>query len=93
MFFWLWFKAFQRPLRLENGLARGGQKRSISFDMLQNMMIQKVDPKANKHYPTQLPLKTSFLLLINKVLPTLATLHSWLACWLVGWLDWWRWWG
>ena len=66
MLLWLGFKAFQH---LESGLARGGQKCSISFDTLQNMMIRGVGPETSEHYPTQLPLKASFLLLITMCCP------------------------
>ena len=65
MLLWLGFKAFQRPLRLESGLARGGAKSSSSFDLLQNMMLQGVGAKPSGGDPAQLPFKASCLLLIT----------------------------
>ena len=35
MLLWLGFKALQQAIQLESGLARGGQKSNISFDLLQ----------------------------------------------------------
>jgi len=88
MLLWLGFKAFQWLLRLESGLARGDPKSSISFDLLQNMMLQGVGAKPSGGDPAQLPFKTSCLLLITQCCP------RWRRCmagWLAGWLGWLGW--
>ena len=89
MLLWLGFKAPQRQIHLESGLARGGQKSSISFDLLQNMMLRGIGPKASDPYPTQLLVKTFFWLLIHSA--AYAGDVAWLAGWLAGWLGWVGW--
>ena len=92
MLLWLKFKALQQPMQLESGLARGVQKNSISFDLMQNMVIRGVGAKASEHYPTQLPLKASFLLLTTQSCPRWRRcMAGWLACWLAGLAGWLRW--
>ena len=86
MLLWCGFKAFQRALRLESGLARGGQKSNISFDLLQNMVVRGGGPKPSGTDPSQLPFKTSCLLLITQCCPRWRRLHGWLAGW-VGWVG------
>ena len=85
MLLWCWLKTFQRPFHLESGVANGSQKNNISFDLLQNMMIRGVGPKASERYPTELPLKTFFSLLITHCCPRWRrSMAGWLACWLAG---------
>ena len=88
MLLWWGFKAFQRPLQLERGIARGGQKNNISFDLLQNMMVRGGGPKQSGKDPSQLPLKTSISLLITQCCPRWRRcMAGWLAGW-VGWVGW-----
>jgi hypothetical protein len=79
--------AKSRLLQPQRGLARGGQKSNITRDLLQKMMIRGGVPNLSDNDLIRLPFKTSFSLLKNTLLPTLATLHGWLLGWL-GWLGW-----
>ena len=93
MLLWLWIKAFQQAIRLEEGIVSGAQKNNMAADLYQNMMILGVGPKASDPYPTQLPLKTSFLLLITQCGPRWrCCIAGWLAGWVggVAWLAGWR---
>ena len=89
MLLWCRFKAFQRSLHLESGLARGGQKNNISFDLLQNMMVRGGGPKPSGAHLPELPFKTSVSLLRTQCCPRWRRcMAGWLAGWVggVGWL-------
>ena len=89
MLLWRGFKAFQRALQLESGLALGGQKSNITLYLLQNMVVRGGGPKPSATYRGQLPFKTSCLLLITQCCPRWRRcMAGWLACWL-GWLVGW----
>ena len=89
MLLWWGFKAKSRALHLARGLARGGQKSNISFDLLQNMMVRGGGPKQSGPYPTQLPFKTSVSLLRTQCCPRWRRcMAGWLAGWLAGLAGW-----